>query len=284
MAKSKKPEMYAVHNCDCVQGMQQLTDNLIPLIFADCPYNIGRKYENYDDKRPRDEYLKWAETWLRQIHRVLHKHGTFWLAIHDSLVSEMDVLCKSIGFHKRSHVVWSFTFGVNCAQNFTKSHTHLLYYTKTKSKYTFNADDPDLRVPSARQLIYNDKRANPKGRLPDDIWILRPGELAEFFKGHSDTWLVSRICGTFKERVEGADNQIPLPIMERIIRATSKPGDLVMDPFSGTGSTGVAAVSLGRQYIGYEISATMFAKSRDRISKARPVELPVVAKKTRRKK
>lgn len=268
MAKKKAADAYAVHAKDCVEGMRHLTTGSVNLAAADPPFNIGReKYDNYDDKRPRDEYLVWSEKWLKEVYRVLHKHGTFWLAIHDSLVSEMDVLCKSIGFHKRSHVVWSYTFGVNCPKNFTRSHTHLLYYTRSKTKFTFNADDSDLRVPSARQLVYNDKRANPKGRLPDDTWILRPSELAECFNGHSDTWLASRICGTFKERVKDADNQMPLVIMERIVRVSSKPGDLVMDPFSGTGTTGVAAVKLGRTYVGFDQSAKMCQKAIARLQK-----------------
>ena len=252
---------------DCLAGMQKLKAGCVDLCVCDPPYNLDRKYENYDDRRPRDEYLAWANRWLVQIHRVLHAHGSFWLFMHDSLVSEMDVLCKQIGFHKRSHVIWAFTFGVNCAKNFTRAHIHLLYYTKTKTRFTFNWEDPANRVPSARQLVYGDKRANVKGRLPDDVWILRPGELKACFSGHSDVWLQSRICGTFRERCKGIDNQIPLPVMERIIRTCSNAGDVVLDPVMGTGSTLCAAAMLRRNSYGFDVSPNAVRVARGRLHK-----------------
>lgn len=267
MAKAAKPATWAIRPGDCVPLLRQQGKGSVNLVFADPPFNIGReKYDNYDDKRPRDEYLKWSAEWIKGIHHVLHQHGSFWLAIGDGLVSELDVQAKEQGFHKRGHVIWLYTFGVNCARNFTRAHTHLLYYTKSKTRYVFNENDPELRVPSARQLVYNDKRAHPNGRLPDDVWVLRPQELANAFNGHSDAWLQSRICGTFKERIKGSDNQMPLPIMERIIRATSNPGDLVLDPFGGTFTTGEAAIRLGRSFLGFEISKAFCERGTKRLT------------------
>ena len=79
-------------------------------------------------------------------------------------------------------MIWYYTFGVNCERKFTRSHTHLLYFVKDRQDFTFRDEDLDNRIPSARELVYDDKRANPKGRLPDDTWIIRPagaiGELA----------------------------------------------------------------------------------------------------------
>lgn len=250
---------------DCIKGLEEVTPGSVHLVCADPPFNIDRKYDNYDDRKPRDEYLRWSYRWMNRVHHALHPHGSFWLFIHDSLVSEMDVQAKDLGFYKRSHVIWAFTFGVNCARNFTRAHTHVLYYTKAKTKYTFNEQDPANRVPSARQLIYADKRANPANRLPDDVWILRPGELEEYFNGQSDMWLQSRICGTFHEKIKGLDNQIPLPIMERIVRTCSRPGDIVLDPFLGSGTTGVAAIRLGRHFQGFEISKKYLAAAAKRL-------------------
>ncbi len=90
------------------------------------------------------------------------------------LTSELKMTC-------RSWVVWYYTFGVNCKANFSRSHTHLFYMVKDPKSFTFNADSPALRVPSARQLVYGDRRANPKGRLPDNTWILRPQDVPEAF-------------------------------------------------------------------------------------------------------
>lgn len=231
------------------------------LIFADPPYNIDWDYDKYQDKKSVSTYLAGAKAWISQIHAALTFHGSFWLAIGDELVSEMDVLCKSLGFFKRGHVLWYYTFGVNCVNNFTRSHTHLLYYTKHRTKFIFNADLKALRVPSARQLIYNDKRADPNGRLPDNTWILRPQNVPAIDGAESDTWHIPRVAGTFKERTfrkQGREHkgppQLPVLLLERIITACSKPGDLVVDPFSGTGTTGVAALRLGRHYVGMDIS------------------------------
>ena len=150
----------------------------------------------------------------------------------------------------RSWVVWYYTFGVNSAKKLTRSHAHIFYFTKHRKKFTFN--DEAVRVPSARQVVYNDKRANPKGRLPDDTWILRPQDMPEGFAADGDTWSISRVCGTFSERQEGAANQMPEQLLGRIIRLTSNPGDLIMDPMCGTGTTLAVAKKLGRDYLGFE--------------------------------
>src|SRR5436305_14031919 len=110
---------------------------------------------------------------------------------------------------------------------FAKSHTHILYFTKDEKNFTFNADA--VRVASARQTTYADARANPKGKLPDDVWYLRPQEAAAetsssaepLFNELCDTWNVSRVCGTFKEREGWHGCQMPLGVLDRIIKASS---------------------------------------------------------------
>ena len=105
---------------------------------------------------------------------MLKPGGTFWLAIGDEYAAELKVAAEhQIGFHTRSWVVWYYTFGVNCTRKFSRSHAHLFHFVKDENNFTFNAEDPQIRVPSARALVYADKRANPAGRLPDDTWIVR---------------------------------------------------------------------------------------------------------------
>jgi site-specific DNA-methyltransferase (adenine-specific) len=100
---------------------------------------------------------------------------------------------------------------------------------------------------------YSDRRANPVGKLPDDTWVLRPQESDEHFQPDSDTWYVPRVCGTFKERVSHPC-QMPEAVLERIIQVASKTGDLVLDPFAGSGTTLAVAKKLGRKYLGVELS------------------------------
>jgi DNA modification methylase len=139
----------------------------------------------------------------------------------------------------------------NCSKKFNRSHAHILYFVKDAKSFTFNPEP--VRVPSARMTTYADRRANPVGKLPDDTWVLRPQESDEHFQPESDTWYVPRVCGTFKERT-GHPCQMPEAVLERIIRVASNPGDVVLDPFAGSGTTLAVAKKLGRQYLGVELS------------------------------
>ena len=212
---------------------------------------------------------------------MLKPDGTFWLAIGDEYAAELKVQAtRGIGFHCRSWVIWYYTFGVNCKYKFTRSHAHLFHLVKDPERCTFN--DADIRVPSARQLVYGDKRANPKGRLPDDTWVygtfpdpaeleegaewtLRPQDLPAGFAAHGDTWYFPRVAGTFKERAGFHGCQMPEQLLGRIIRACSNPGDLVLDPFAGSATTLAVAKKLGRRWLGFELSEQYAAAGRERL-------------------
>lgn len=238
------------------------------LIFADPPYNIGYDYgdDEYQDNLTVGEYSNWSRRWMQEAYRLLSPTGTFWLAIGDEWVADLRVMAREIGFHLRSWVVWYFGFGVNCQNKFTRSHTHLLYFTKHRKNFTFHADQ--IKVPSARQLLYNDKRAKPGGRLPDDTWVLLPQSLPEGFLPDHDVWSIPRVCGTHKQRQEGAANQLPEELLGRIITACSSPGDVVLDPMVGTGTTLVVAKKLGRRYTGFELSDKFAEMARNRLTAA----------------
>ncbi|NLX15162.1 MAG: site-specific DNA-methyltransferase [Phycisphaerales bacterium] len=235
--------------------MARIEPGSVDLAFADPPFNIGYKYDVYDDERKDDDYLNWSRSWMGAVVKALKPSGTFWLAIGDEYAAELKVIAtKELHLICRSWVVWYYTFGVNCVRKFSRSHAHLFYFIKDPKHFTFNADDPAIRIPSARQLVYADARANPKGRLPDDMWILRPQDLPEGFRPEQDTWYFPRVCGTFKERKGWHGCQMPEQLLGRIIRSCSHPGELVLDPFAGSGTTLSVAKKLGRQYLGFELS------------------------------
>jgi site-specific DNA-methyltransferase (adenine-specific) len=164
-------------------------------------------------------------------------------------------------------VIWYYTFGVNCKFKFSRSHAHLFHFIKNPKKFCFNTEA--VRVPSARQLVYGDTRANPGGRLPDDTWILRPQDLPEGFQPTDDTWYFPRVAGTFKEREGFHGCQMPEQLLGRIVRACSNSGDLVLDPFSGSATTLTVSKKLGRRWLGFDISPEYIARGRARLAAAR---------------
>ena len=240
-----------LHIGDCISTMEDLPAGSIDLVFADPPFNIGYSYDVYNDRRAKADYLNWTDRWLQAATRLLSPTGSFFLAIGDEYVAEHKIRLDELGLTLRNWIVWHYTFGVNCTKKFNRSHAHILYYTRHPQNFTFNADA--VRVPSARMTTYADRRANPVGKLPDDTWVLRPQETDEHFQEESDTWSVSRICGTFKERT-GHPCQMPEAVLERIIRVATDPGDVILDPFAGSGTTLAVAKKLGRKSVGIEIS------------------------------
>jgi DNA modification methylase len=256
-----------IHAGSCIEGLQQLAPGSVDLAFADPPFNIGYEYDVYHDARAADEYLDWTRKWIGGVKRALKSNGTFWLAIGDEYAAELKMIAqRDFGFVCRSWVIWYYTFGVNCARGFSRSHTHLFHFVCDPADFTFNGDNPAVRIPSARQLVYADLRANPKGRLPDNTWILRPQDIPRSFLPDHDTWHFPRVAGTFKEREGFHGCQMPEQLLGRIIRCCSHPMDLVLDPFGGSGTTLSVAKKLGRQWIGFELSEDYVARIQARLN------------------
>ncbi len=261
-----------VYQGDCVEWLGRVEPGSVDLVFADPPFNIGYDYDLYDDRRSRHEYLDWSRAWMAGVFRALKPTGTFWLAIGDEYAAELKLIAQDdVGFAVRSWVIWYYTFGVNCARGFSRSHTHLFHFVKDPDRFTFNADNPAVRVLSARQLVYQDARANPKGRLPDNTWIFRPQDAPPSgFASMHDTWYFARVAGTFKEREGFHGCQMPEQLLGRIIRLSSNPQDLVLDPFAGSGTTLTVAKKLGRRWLGIELSKDYVKRIGQRLSQANP--------------
>lgn len=286
---------------DCVRQMSRWSDQCVDLIFADPPYNIGYDYDQYHDRRKDEEYVDWTRQWLEACVRLLKPSGSMYVLIGDEYAAETRVILKKLERDGkllfRNWIIWHYTFGQRCKAKFNRSHAHLFYCVgsdaldkagKPRSNlvknppFTFNYDA--IALPSARQTTYGDKRANPRGKLPDDTWVLkqfptvddwhlRPQQAMDAtadhevpaFSGATDTWYQSRLCGTFTEREQWHPCQLPEALLERIIRASSNPGDLVFDPFAGSGTTLAVAKRLARHWLGCELSTTYRKKAIQRI-------------------
>lgn len=241
-------ELNSVICGDCAELLTGLDEPVADLIFADPPFNIGYKYDVYRDRKKYDQYCDWTRQWMAACLKALKPTGSFWLAIGDDYAAEARIIGRELGLHLRNWVIWHYTFGQNTKKKFARSHTHLLYWVKDPKQFTFN--DMAVRIPSARQTTYADRRANPKGKLPDDVWSF------------------SRVCGTFNERVGWHPCQMPERLLERIVKACSNSGDVALDPFSGSGTTCVVAARLARQYVGIDLSSDYVRQSRKRIADA----------------
>ena len=263
-----EPALNRIQHGDCIEGLKKLPAGAVDLAFADPPFNIGYEYDSYDDRKEHEKYLDWTKGWMAAVCRALKPAGTFWVAIGDEYAAEIKLIAQSeLKLRCRSWVIWYYTFGVNCTKKFSRSHAHLFHFVKDPKRFTFN--DPAIRVPSARQLVYGDARANPAGRLPDDTWILRPQDVREGFTKDQDTWYYPRVAGTFKERAGFHGCQMPEQLLGRIIRVSSNKGDVVLDPFAGSGTTLVVAKKLGRQWLGFDLSEKYVQQATARIDAAK---------------
>ncbi|MCZ6654851.1 MAG: site-specific DNA-methyltransferase [Planctomycetota bacterium] len=234
---------------DCIEIMRIMNRD-VKLIFADAPYNQGVDYGEGPkaDRMSYDQFYQWSIGWLRLCVANLAADGSLFVMTSDDWAAEYVLTLKTLGLHMRNWIKWYEAFGANCTKKFNRCSRHILYFVKDPKRFTFNADAGAVRTKSARQAA-GDKRANPEGKLFDDVWQ------------------VPRVCGTHYERVEWAPTQVPLEIMRRIIGCASNPGDLVFDPVSGSATTGVSAIEMGREYLGIELNAEYARLSRERLSK-----------------
>ncbi|MCD4830233.1 MAG: site-specific DNA-methyltransferase [Anaerohalosphaeraceae bacterium] len=237
---------------DCIEILAAAEKPFADLIFADPPFNIGYKYDKYHDKKKKDQYLSWTKDWITACYNVLKPNGSFYIAIGDDYAANVKIIAEEIGLICRNWIIWHYTFGQQMKTKFARAHTHIFYFVKDKDNFTFN--DKAVRTLSDRQLIYKDKRANAAGKMPDDVWN-------DF----------SRVCGTFKERLGWHPCQMPEMLLARIIAASSKQGDCVLDPFMGSATTAAVAVTYGRKYAGVDISADYVKGAIERTAQAEKI-------------
>jgi DNA modification methylase len=258
------PEL-AVYVGDCREvlgGLPEIRESRVDLVFADPPFNWNRAYDQWRDNMPREDYLSFTREWLDLCVGALRPGGALWVNIPDDTAAEIVVHLKSRGLIMENWCIWHYRFGQNTTSRFINSKVHALYFTKPGGDRTWNAQE--ILEYSDRFTTYFDPRTlskedgMPAGkRVPLDVW-------------YGKNW--GRIQGNNKERRGNHDNQLPEVYLERVIRACSAAGDLVMDPFLGSGTTGLVAHALGRRFLGSEFSSANAQSAVTRI-KAGPVRV-----------
>jgi DNA modification methylase len=239
---------------DCIEVLGKVNEPFADLIFADPPFNIGYKYDKYYDKVKKKNYIAWTKEWISVCKKVLKPNGSFYIAIGDEYAANIKIIADELGLFMRNWIIWHYSFGQQMKNKFARSHTHIFYFVNNEKDFVFN--DDEVRVISDRQKRYRDKRANPAGKMPDDVWDEYP-----------------RLCGTFDERIN-FPCQMPESLLARITRASSSEGGWVLDPFNGSGTTTVVAHKLNRIYTGIEISENYVVESEKRVKETEglPVE------------
>lgn len=230
---------------DCLTVLPTLARESIDLIVADPPYNIGFDYGYGPKADRRKDYDIWCERWIGWCYRALRPGGSFWIISGQEHGADIDLAMQRAGLIIRNRITWHETFGVYCHNKFGRTSRPIYYAVKGKG-FTFNREA--VTVPSARQEKYGDRRAAPGGKIMGDVWT------------------ISRVCGTFKERVEGVPTQLPEELVRRIVGVSSNPGDTVLDPFAGSGTIPAVAADMGRKAVGIELNPEYAAIAETRLA------------------
>ncbi len=244
---------------DSLELMKDINDELLPLTVTSPPYNIGKEYE---EPKSIDQYLEWTRNWIEQIYRISSSNGSFWLNLgYTALPGKAKaiplpyLIWDRVPFFLIQEVIWNYGAGVAGKKFFSPRNEKFLWYVKDSADYTFNLDDirdPNVKYPNQRK---NGKlRCNPLGKNPTDVW-----QIAKVTSGKNRS--------SSERTIHPA--QFPIDLVSRAILASSNRGDVVLDPFVGSGSTIEAALRKGRKAVGFELESRYLDIAVDRIKNAR---------------
>ena len=229
-----------IHCADLLDKMKDIPSESIDLIVTDPPYNLNKNYGNNQDTREFIEYMEFSKKWLKEADRVLKPTGTIYVFMGMRYISYIyNILESDMRYHFNSWIVWYYTQGIGKTIGFSPRHDDILMFTKSK-EFTFNLDN--IRIPQKYYRSVN----NMRGANPGNVW--------EFSHMH--------YCN--KHRFQHP-TQKPEGLYERIILASSNPGDTVLDPFVGSGTALRVCQNTGRNCIGIDINPEYIRMCKDRL-------------------
>lgn len=234
----------SIFNEDCVAFLKSIKSESVDTIFADPPYNIGKA--DWDDLGTQDEYIDWSVRWISEASRILKPTGTLYICGFTEILA--DLRRPSMKFFEKCHwLIWAYDNKANLRDDWGRSHESILCLRKT-GDFTFNTDDVRIpynahtrKYPKRNQSgktsqFYNEKTAkttwepNPRGAKPKDVIN------------------IPTTCNGMAEKTKHP-TQKPEELVRRLILASSNVGELVVDPFSGSGTTAVVCTQLSRQFL-----------------------------------
>ncbi|MCL1464826.1 adenine-specific DNA-methyltransferase [Argonema galeatum] len=231
---------HTIHHGDAITILRAyIPDSSVDLIFADPPYNIGKKFANFHDRWFSDEeYSEWSYQWLEECIRVLKPSGSLYVMTSTQAMPYFDIFLRK-RLHILSRIVWHYdSSGVQAKKHFGSIYEPILYCVKDPQKYVFNSEDikVEAKTGAQRKLIdYRKPVPTPYNttKVPGNVWNF-PRVRYRMFE------------------YEEHPSQKPEDLLERIVKASSNLGDLVLDPFGGSFTTCAVAKRLGRRSIGIE--------------------------------
>jgi site-specific DNA-methyltransferase (adenine-specific) len=225
---------------EAAQEMARLPDTTVDLLIADPPYNLGKDYGNNQDLKAWHEYEGFTRTWLAQAVRLLKPNGSIYIFMGVRFIAKLFLMLEEeFQLKFNGWITWHYTQGMGRKTGFSPRHEDILYFTKSE-QFTFNLDP--VRVPQK----YYRERNNMTGANPGDVWTF------------------SHVHYCSAER-QPHPTQKPEALLERMIKASSNPGDLVLDPFVGSGTTCRVAQVLGRNWLGIEVNPDYVRMSQQRL-------------------
>ncbi|MDW8107506.1 MAG: site-specific DNA-methyltransferase [Armatimonadota bacterium] len=227
-----------IYLMDCREGMRLMPDACVDLIVTDPPFAIDfrAKRSNYNrtpnrvlegyNEIPAEKYYEFTLSWMQQAHRVLKESGSMYVFSGWNNLRDILNALHEVGFITVNHIIWKYQFGVYTRRRFVTAHYHCLYVCKNDALRRFYPDSryaADARTAEGRSLRYQDM---------EDVWVIP----REYWNGDLKT-----------------PTKLPAALVRKILAYSSQEGDLVLDPFLGSGQVAVVAKQMGRRYIGFEI-------------------------------
>ncbi len=233
-------DLATIYHGDCLNAMTEIEDGSVELIFADPPYNIGKRFGNFDDTWPSEiAYVEWCYRWLSLCIAKLSPSGSMYIMTSTEAMPYLDLWIRD-RVDVLSRIVWHYdSSGVQAKKYFGSMYEPILYCVKDKKNYIFNASsiEVETQTGAVRKLIdYRKKVPTPykSTKIPGNAWY------------------IPRVRYRMEE-YEEHPSQKPESLLERIIKASSNPGNLILDPFAGTFTTCAVAQRLGRHTVGIEM-------------------------------
>ncbi len=226
---------------DAIAELKKIPDNSIRLIVTDPPYNLNKDYGNNQDKLEFDNYLDFSRQWLSEAKRVLTEDGTCYVFMGMRYFSYIySILETELGMAFNSWITWFYTQGIGKTRGFSPRHDDILMFTKHPKNFVFHLDE--IRVPQKYYRSIN----NMRGANPGNVW----------------TFSHMHYCNKNRKK---HPTQKPEGLFERMILASSDPGDTVLDPFVGSGTTLRVCQQTGRKGIGIDINPEYIAMTQERL-------------------